>query len=134
MKKHLHFYMVVILCVSFVCCIEKKRNHRIKNSISQKASELPDGFTPIKEVDTVFTPNAPYRISRKIRRLRDGHLLITALSDVMHYDGKSLSKISKPEGLESFDALEDSKGNIWIASTHYGVFRYDGNFNLNYSY
>lgn len=44
--------------------------------------------------------------------------------------------MKKVDGLESFDAfdvLEDRKGNIWIASTHLGVFRYDGEVLSNFT-
>jgi ligand-binding sensor domain-containing protein len=80
-------------------------------------------------VDTLFTKNAPSRITRKIRQDNEGNLLIAAYSDVLEYDGEGFTKIPKMEGFASFDAfdaLKDSNGNIWIASTHYGIFRYNG--------
>ena len=54
---------------------------------------------------------------------------MAAFEDIMLYDGKSFTKIPKADNFKSFDAfdaLQDSKGNIWIASTHHGVFLYDG--------
>lgn len=81
------------------------------------------------KTDTIFIANAPSKITRKIRRDKDNNLLIASFSDIIQYDGTSFSKIPKPikiEGYDAFDALKDSKGNIWVGSTHYGVFCYDG--------
>ena len=71
----------------------------------------------------------PVRITRKIRSDGEGNLLIAAFTDVFRYDGAGYAKLPKPPGVQSFDAfdaLEDSQGNVWVASTHFGVYRYDG--------
>lgn len=83
-----------------------------------------------QRVDTIAMANAPTKITRKIRRNKDGTLLIAAFDEVLVFDGKEFRPIPKPQHLESFDAfdaLQDTKGNIWIASTHFGVYQYNGN-------
>ncbi len=129
MKKYLHLFTTVILCFSLPFCKSEKRQDLLENSKTQKSGELLPDLTSIAEVDSIFTPNAPAGITRKVRQDKEGQLLIAAFTDVMIFNGNSFSKVPKPEGHESydaFDALEDREGNIWIASTHYGVFRFDG--------
>ena len=82
-------------------------------------------FRSIAHADTITISNAPSRITRKIRKNHQGGLIFSAFEDIMIYDGEKFTKIPHPEGYNSFDAFEDSNGNLWIASTKYGVFRYD---------
>lgn len=113
---------LVILFASLVACNGQERAKQSPNS------SLGFTSTPAK-ADTSYTTNAPARITRKIRKNKEGGLLMAAFEDVMLYDGKSFAKIPKTDSFKSvdaFDALQDSKGYIWIASTHHGVFRYDG--------
>lgn len=129
MVKYLQFYRLIILFVFLASCKGQDRTDQPKNNINQLEIELSGSISTIEKVDTIPVINAPYRITRKIRKDNEGNLLIAAFEDVILYDGESFLNIPKVEGFESFDAfdaLEDSKGNIWIASTHYGVFRYDG--------
>ncbi|MGB3466471.1 MAG: two-component regulator propeller domain-containing protein [Cyclobacteriaceae bacterium] len=92
-------------------------------------SESPASPVPAGQVDTANLSDAPSKITRKIRSDKNGNLLFAAYKDVIMYDGRSFAKIPQPAGFESvdaFDALQDKNGNIWIGSTHFGVFRYDG--------
>jgi len=86
-------------------------------------------FLSVEQSDTIVLQNAPSRITRKIRNTKRGQLLFAAYEDIILYDGNTYTKLPKApnfESLDAFDAMEDSKGNIWVASTHFGVFRYDG--------
>jgi ligand-binding sensor domain-containing protein len=121
--------LTVILIASVVSCKEQGQVDQPKNNPDPVGTQLPGVISPFGKVDTIFTTNAPSRITRKIRKDKDGNLLIAAWDEVILYDGESFSNIPKMEGFESFeafDALQDSKGNIWIASRQHGLFRYDG--------
>lgn len=129
MNKPLPFYIAVILFVFLASCKGKDQASQQDGNSSKPENELPNLFSLVEKVDTIFTQNTPSRITRKIRKDSDGNLIIAAFDDVILYDGESFSNLPRVEGFESidaFDALEDSKGNIWIASTHLGVIRYDG--------
>lgn len=83
----------------------------------------------ISKFDTIFELNAPKRITRNIKLDNEGSLLIAAYDDIIRFNGKSFTLLKKQEGIESwyaFDALEDKKGNIWIASDQSGAFLIDG--------
>ena len=83
--------------------------------------------TPIS-FDTLVMPHAPKRITRNIKLDNDGNLLIASYDDVIRYDGTTFNALEKPEGTESwyaFDALQDRKGNIWIASDQSGAYGID---------
>jgi len=135
MKSYLQIYWVVLLFV-LPACKGKDEASRQKGNTSQPENALPNRFSLVEKVDTIFTQNTPSRITRKIRKDSDGNLLISAFEDVVLYDGELFSNLPRVKGFESidaFDALEDSKGNIWIASTHLGVFRYDGKVFKNFT-
>lgn len=121
MKDLSALFFIIIFCSS---CQEQCKTDLSKDSTNSESKDVTSS-----RIDTIVMANAPSRITRKIRKDKEGSLLMASFTDVLRYDGKTFSKIPKPDGFESFDAfdaLEDSKGNIWIASTHYGVFRYDG--------
>ncbi|MBK6266060.1 histidine kinase [Marivirga sp. S37H4] len=129
MMKHLQPYTLLLLFILCFSCKKQDQKDQPKDDQQQSKSRSLNSIPTITEFDTLINPNAPDRITRKIRKDKEGNLLMASFTDVMLYDGISFSKLPKSEGIESFDAfdaLEDSKGNIWIASTHYGVFRYDG--------
>ena len=129
MKNHLKFYLAVFLFTFLVSCNGQGQTYQQESNLQQAKNELANVIPTVEKVDTILAPNAPSRIVRRIRKDKEGNFLIAAFTDVILYDGESFSKLPKAKGFESFDAfdaLEDSKGNIWIASTHYGVFRYNG--------
>ncbi len=129
MNKYLPFYLIFLLPVFLTTCKEQDRTDSQKKDKRQLVIKSLDKISTAEKVDTLFAINAPARITRKIRKDKNGNLLIAAFEEVIRYDGETFSSIPKVPGIESldaFDALEDSKGNIWIASTHHGVFRYDG--------
>lgn len=129
MNRHLQIYLVAIMFVFLASCKRQNRTDQVNENIGHKKIVSLDNIHPILELDTISTPNAPSRITRKIRRDKEGNLLFAAYEDIIRYDGVSFTPLTKEEGLDSydaFDALEDKKGNIWIASTHFGLFHHDG--------
>ncbi len=127
--KHLKVYALAVTITFCISCKGEDQKHKAKDDQSKSHSELLINTPAITKFKTITTPSAPNKITRKIRKDKKGNLIIASFTDVVLYDGKSFSNIPKPVGHESFDAfdaMEDSKGIIWIASTHYGVFRYDG--------
>ncbi|MBT8220076.1 MAG: histidine kinase [Bacteroidia bacterium] len=71
----------------------------------------------------------PTTITRSIKQDKQGNLLLASYEGIMRFDGSSFVNITKEAGLDTcyaFDVLEDTKGNIWIASNLLGAFRYDG--------
>lgn len=116
-----------MLFVFIASCNGQNQTTPPEDSISQIESNLPDSISIITDFNTIYNPNAPKRITRKIRQDKEGNLLIAAFEDIIRHDGNSFTNFTKEEGLDScdaFDVLEDRKGNIWIASTHFGVFHY----------
>ncbi len=129
MNKCLQIYVVAILFIFLASCKGKNRTEQLNKNISHKEIGLLESTHPIQKVDTIWISNAPSRITRKIKKDKEGNLLFAAYEDIIRYDGESFTNFTKEEGLESYDAfdvLEDKKGNIWIASTRFGVFRHDG--------
>jgi ligand-binding sensor domain-containing protein len=127
MKKSLQIYIAVILFISLASCKGQNRTDQLNKNINHKEVVLFESIHVIQEVDTIWTPNAPARMTRKIRKDNEGNLLFASYKDVIRYDGTSFTKFTKEEGLDSYDAFdvwEDRKGNIWIASTHFGIFQY----------
>jgi len=128
MKNHPKFHVAAILLAILVSCNGQGQREQQNSNLKPSENQLAKVIPTLEKVDTLFAPNAPARIVRRIRKNKDGNLLIAAFTDVVLYDGASFSKLPKPEGVESFDAfdaLEDSKGNIWVGIGS-GVFRYDG--------
>lgn len=129
MKKRIQIYLVFLLFVFLASCKGQGQTGQPKDSRSQIESDLLDGISIITSFNVITTRNAPTRITRKVKQDKEGNLLIAAFEDIIRYDGKSFTNFPKEKGLDSFDAfdvLEDSKGNLWIASTHLGVFLHDG--------
>lgn len=125
MSKHLPFFLIFPLLVLLATCKEQDRTDQQKKDTGQLIVKSLDKISTVEKVDTLFAINAPARITRKIRKDKTGHLLMAAFDEVILYDGETFSSLPKAPGIESmdaFDALEDSKGNIWMASTHHGVF------------
>ena len=101
-------------------------DHLNDNSRQNETVMFNTSYT-IDEIKTISTPNAPSRMTRKIRNDKDGNLIFASYSDIIRYDGTTFTKLKLAEGYDSFDAFdvwEDNKGGTWIASTHFGVFHY----------
>lgn len=124
------FWISIVL---FSCCIKAEQLKYndislIKDSANNESEKM--------SVKVMESRNAPTRITRKIRQDKEDNLLFASFEDVITFDGNSFSKLKKGISIESFDAfdaLEDSKGNIWIASTQQGVYLYDGKNYSNFS-
>ncbi len=129
MKKYIRFYSIFLLFIFLASCKSQDKTRLPIEERDQLENYLSNHHHTITELDTISLPNAPHRITRNIKKDKEGNLLFAAYEDIIRYDGESFTNFPKRTGLESFDAfdaLEDKKGNIWIASTHFGVFRHDG--------
>jgi len=124
---------MAILLAFLASCKGQTRTTQLNENISQKETLLLDSIHPIQEIDTIWTTNAPSRITRKIRKDKEGNLLFAAYEDIIRHDGVSFTKMTKEEGVDSYDAFdvwEDQKGSVWIASTLQGVFQYPASADL----
>lgn len=133
MRKCLQIYIVAILLGFLISCTEQTQTTQLNGKTSQKETLLIDSIHPIQEIDTIWTINAPSRITRKIRKDKEGNLIFAAFDNIIRYDGVSFTKMEKEEGLDSYDAFdvwEDQNGSIWIASTSQGVFKYPASTDL----
>ena len=136
MKKHIGVYSVFLLLIILVSCKGQYKTDQPKEVQNQLGSDLLNSISTISESDTITILNAPHRITRKIKNDKEGNILIAAFQDIIRFDGKSFTKIPKQKELDSYDAfdvLEDKEGNIWMASTHFGVFRHDGKSLTNFT-
>lgn len=136
MTRYIQICTVILLIVFLISCNGKNQTGEPKSDIGQLESDLSDSISIITAYNIITVPNAPSRITRKIRQNKEGNLLIAAFEDIIKYDGEIFTNLPLEVGFESidaFDALEDTKGNIWIASTHYGVFCFDGTSFTNFT-
>jgi ligand-binding sensor domain-containing protein len=127
--KHILINSMFLLFAFLVSCKEQDQAEQSADNRKQMQFDLPVSIPSMTEFDSISTPNAPRRITRKIKKDKEGNLLFAAYEDIIRFDGKSFTSIPKQQGMDSFDAfdvLEDSKGDIWIASTHFGLFRANG--------
>jgi ligand-binding sensor domain-containing protein len=89
--------------------------------------------------EKVFT-NFPIRATGSFKSIIEdklGNLWFASNNDgVFRYDRKTLSHISKKDGLRNDSVghiLQDKKGDLWFSTGHKGVSRYNGNFFMNYT-
>jgi ligand-binding sensor domain-containing protein len=65
----------------------------------------------------------PMSMVRKVRQAKNGDILIASYIGVYRYDGTSFTNITRTLEWPTFwDALEDRKGNLWLASQDLGVY------------
>lgn len=127
MKKTLLLYIYSIIIILLVSCKDQNQQNNPNVETNSIEVESLETIILLQDVDTIWTTNPPARITRNIKKDNKGNLIFAAYKDIIRYDGVSFTNISKEEGIDSYDAfdvLEDENGNIWIASTHLGVFRY----------
>lgn len=124
MKKSLVIFSLLMVVLLLASCSEKNVAGN---------SEAPKTNVSIKPTSnaalSLATTKGPTSITRNIKRDKNGQLLLAAYEGIFRYDGKTFTNLTKAIGLDScfaFDVLEDSRGNLWIASRLAGVFRYDG--------
>ena len=126
-KACLSVYLPLLLfCTS---CKTEPDQHFDSSQKVQEGIYSTEKLDRILEVDTLLLNDAPSRITRKIRRMENGQLMFATYDRVLTQIGSSfqdLLGILTPKNLDAFDAIQDSKGNTWIASTHHGVFRQKG--------
>jgi ligand-binding sensor domain-containing protein len=133
LNSYLPKYTVLILLAFVTSSNGQSIIEHLNENKSQPTNALFDVNQVINQVDTILTPNAPTRMTRKIRKDQDGNLIFASFTDIVRYDGKSFTKHQRDGGLESYDAFDvlvDKKRNTWIASTHFGVFQYSDSIEL----
>jgi ligand-binding sensor domain-containing protein len=119
------------LLITLVFLVSCKTEHQKANPSNGREGPVPESGPSVvatTKSDTVFSSEAPGRITRNIKLDKNGRLLMAAYDDIVIYDGVSFSHLRKEEGLDSwyaFDVLEDREGNIWIASDQSGAYRVD---------
>ena len=79
----------------------------------------------IKDTVASYGPNT---MARSLKQDRNGNILITSLTGVFRYDGKSFTNLtsSKIGSRRFWDVLEDRKGNLWLATRDSGAYYYNG--------
>ncbi|MES2328660.1 MAG: two-component regulator propeller domain-containing protein [Bacteroidota bacterium] len=110
--KYTLIYISFLLLVLYVSCKQNQRNSPQDNI----KSETRDTVTSYWPGDTAI----------QIKKGSNGSILIAARRGVFRYDGKSFTNLTSKLGSHRFsDALEDRKGNLWLA-TDSGVYYYNG--------
>ena len=135
MEQWRSFYFIFFFVIFLSSCKWSNKSAPTKGTINQSESKL-SNISPIIDFNVKTTPNAPTRITRKIKQDKEGNLLIASYEGIIRYDGHSFVNITKEAGLDkcyAFDVLEDKKGNIWIASDQEGVYRYNGKSITNFN-
>ena len=137
---HLNFLSSFKRITQLLCCFVLLFliSCKEKSTTASSSSEIvwKDPGTPIKiqfvaKADTIKMQNAPARITRKIKNDNNG-LLFAAYEDIIAYDGTSFNHLPKNlNSWDAFDVLKDHKGNIWVGSTHFGVFQIKESNNSN---
>jgi len=126
--------LIVLLCFLLAACNETKSKSSLGSIPQAQLTNHVSEFSVT--IDTIVSPYAPTRITRRIRNTADGDLLLASFTDVLSFDGNiftPLPSAADSSGFNAFDALEDTQGTIWIASTHYGVYRYDHGMYTHYT-
>ena len=119
---------IALLFALLASCRGQNPNKQLEDSIIQIQSESLDNNSSITHFNIINTPNAPTRITRKVKLDKEGNLLMASYDDIVRYDGKSFFHFPKEDGLETwyaFDVMEDSSGNMWIVSDQVGVYLHD---------
>jgi ligand-binding sensor domain-containing protein len=127
---------VLLLFVFLAFCKGPNQTDQPKDGIGQVKSDLSDGESIVVNSNGTTSPYGPTTITRKIKKDKDGNLLIAAYEGIIRYDGNSFTNFTKEAGLDTcyaFDVMEDQQGNIWIASDRAGAFRYDGKSFTNFT-
>lgn len=112
--KYRHVYALFLM---FVFC----------TSCGQKQTNVPKG-----KIKSEIKDIGPNIMVRNIKKGRNGTILIAgpnnaSFGDVFRYDPRraSFTNLTSKMGQHRFwDALEDSKGNLWLATTDSGVYYY----------
>ena len=93
----------------------------------ENQTNAPKGRINSEAKDTVSSDWHSNDTVIQIRKGGNGTILIASLGGVFRYDGKSFTNLTSKLGSHKFnDALEDRKGNLWLASSDSGVYYYNG--------
>jgi ligand-binding sensor domain-containing protein len=91
--------------------------------------------TSITQAQIIFHPEAPHRITRKVKLGQNGIVLMAAYEAIIRFDGKEFINITKYAGLNNcyaFDVLQAKNGDIWIASDQKGVYVIDSSYQVSH--
>lgn len=91
--------------------------------------------TSITQAQIIFHPEAPHRITRKVKLGQNGNVLMAAYEAIIRFDGKEFINITKDAGLNNcyaFDVLQAKNGDIWIASDQKGVYVIDSSYQVSH--
>ncbi len=97
------------------------------NSCGQSQTNVPKD-----NIKSEINDIGPNIMVRNIKKGRNGTVLVagpnnSSFGDVFRYDGKSFTNLTNKIGKHRFwDALEDRKGNFWLATTDLGVYYDNG--------
>lgn len=117
--KYIHVYALLLMPVFCTSCGGQNKTELPKDTIKSEIKDI-----------------GPNIMVRSIKKGRNGTILIagpnnSSFGDVFRYDprravGKSFTNLTSKIGQHRFwDALEDSKGNLWFATTDSGVFLFN---------
>ncbi|XOV95017.1 MAG: two-component regulator propeller domain-containing protein [Bacteroidota bacterium] len=109
----------------------------LSTSCAQNQTDVPkqnirthrSGLTE-SQLKAAVASKVPISMTRNVRRAKNGDILIASYVGVYRYDGTSLptgqagftNLTSTIEWPTFWDVLEDSKGNLWLASQDSGVY------------
>jgi ligand-binding sensor domain-containing protein len=114
MKKIANLFALFLVLVFYTSCKGQNQTNSPKDNTDSETKETVSSYWSNK--DTVL----------QIRKGSNGTILIVAMRGIFRYDGKSFTKLTNKLGSLKFqDALEDRKGNLWLASDS-GVCYYNG--------
>jgi ligand-binding sensor domain-containing protein len=111
--KYIHVYALFLLSVLHTSCGQNQTNTPKDNSRPETK-------------DTVTAEWPKNNLVTKIKKGRNGNILLASESGVFRYNGQSFIDLTSKVGPHKFfDVLEDRRGNIWF-TTNDGVYSYDG--------
>ena len=118
----IYVYLLLVVQIHIFSCKGPEQSNKNQKHIS--STSLDTSLT-LSTYKTIYAPNAPSRITRKIKLDQEGNLLIASYEGIIRYNGDTFSNLTKENGLlecYAFDVMEDKNGNIWIASNREGVY------------
>ncbi len=116
MKKPVILFILFLMTVFYNFCGGQNQKNVSKDNIKSETK------------DTITLDWPSDNIVARIKKGRNGTILIVSSRSVFRYDGKSFTNLTSKVGSHRFnDALEDRKGNLWFATDDSaGVYYYNG--------
>lgn len=120
--KHIHVFTFFLMSFFYSSC---GQNHTQAPKHTLKPNSAGYSESQLIEADT---SKVPMSMVRKVKKARNGDILIASYLGVFRYDGTSFTNISGktiPTRIASFwDVLEDRNGNLWFGTKDSGVYYY----------